>query len=90
MTTDTVMKISHIKHSTVKTPSDNISLNKAIYILNTSRNLIFIHCPSKGSFVYLEFHLVIILSRIRLRGKFFLKDSVIKESILFHPHHPPN
>jgi hypothetical protein len=51
------VRIIHIGHAVVKTPSLNLSLNNILYAPNTTKSLIFVYRLIKANYAYLEFHL---------------------------------
>jgi hypothetical protein len=80
----TGMKISHIVHTTVYTPSRNIHLNNILYVPEVTKNLVSIHRLAEDNCVFVEFHPVSFALRIRKRGIFYLKVYVAKASICCH------
>jgi hypothetical protein len=61
----TGMKISHIGHSTIYTPSRNIHLNNVLYVPEATKNLVSIHCLTKIILFLLNFTLASFVSRTR-------------------------
>ena len=51
------MKISHIGHSTIHTPSRDIHLTNVLYVPQATKNLVSVHRLASNNSAYLEFHL---------------------------------
>ncbi|WVZ51377.1 hypothetical protein U9M48_002529 [Paspalum notatum var. saurae] len=66
------MKISHIGHSVVKTPTRNLHLNDVLYVPKASKNLVSIHRLASNNSAFLEFH----------PDYFFIKDQATKKTLL--------
>jgi hypothetical protein len=59
------MKISHIGHTTIYTPSCDIHLNNILYVLEETKNLVSIHRLAEDNSVFVDFHPISSVSRIR-------------------------
>jgi len=66
------MKISHIGHSTIHTPSRDIHLTNVLYVPQATKNLVSVHRLASNNSAYLEFHPYF----------FFIKDQVTKSTLL--------
>jgi hypothetical protein len=50
------MNISHIGHSIVKTPHQNLMLRNALYVPKANKNLISVHKLASDNLAFLEYH----------------------------------
>jgi hypothetical protein len=50
------IEISHVGHSIIKTPHQNIHLKNILHVPNTSKNLLSVHRIALDNKVFLEFH----------------------------------
>jgi hypothetical protein len=66
------MKIKHIGHSIVHTPTRNLHLNKVLHVPEAAKNLVSVHRLTKDNSTFLEFH----------PDYFLIKDQVTKNTIL--------
>jgi hypothetical protein len=74
---DTGMKISHIGHSMLHTPSSSLHLNNILHVPHTSKNLLFVHKLTIDNNVFIELHPFLFLLRIGQQGQLCLKERVV-------------
>jgi histone deacetylase 1/2 len=66
------MKISHIGHSTVTTPSRDLHLNNVLYVPKANKNLVSVHRLTSDNSIFIEFH----------PDSFLIKDQATKKTLL--------
>jgi hypothetical protein len=69
------MKIKHIGHSLVHTPTRNLHLNNIFHVPKAAENLVSVHRLTKDNSAFLEFH----------PDYFLIKDQATKNTILKGP-----
>jgi hypothetical protein len=85
-TSGTCMEISHIGHTTIYTPSKNIHLNNVLCVPKVTKNLVSIHHLAEDIYVFVKFHPVSFVSKIRKRRISFLKGNAAHVSTPYHHH----
>ena len=78
------MEISHIGHTTVRTPTRDLHLKNILHVPDDAKNLISSHRLSIDNHTLLEVHPTFFSSRNRERGKPFFAAGVDKVSTPYH------
>lgn len=84
------MKIKHIGHAIVHTPTRPLHLNNVLHVPQAAKILISATKLASDNSVFVEIHSKYFLLRIEPQGARFLRGHAAMVSIRFRPHHPPS